>query len=182
MAWQTACQSLSKSGGPHLPSTTGAINEGARHFRLSRSKRQFIHPSRKIAFGNIALLNLGLTTLIASEFSSKSPRKSCPLGCPRHFASCPASLEHTRDSSTHLALGREPATVSPHGDPHRPVKPRLCSGPSSCIDRRTPHTTNCTATSSSCRCHRLSARPAKCSPQAGNDWHCGHTNRQPALP
>ena len=73
MAWQTACQSLSKSGGPHLPSTTGAINEGARHFRLSRSKRQFIHPSRKIAFGNIALLNLGLTTLIASEFSSRSP-------------------------------------------------------------------------------------------------------------
>ena len=56
---------------------------------------------------------------------------------------------------------------SPRWDPHRPVQPKLCSGPSTCIGRRMPRTTSCTASSCSCHCHCAPARPARCGPRVG---------------
>ena len=67
MAWQTARQSLSTSGGPHLPASTVAV------FMWERRSANSSTPSRTAASGKSSLLNLGPTTRSASECFSKSP-------------------------------------------------------------------------------------------------------------
>ena len=149
---------------PILVHHMGGFKEGAQHSRFSRSQRQFIHPSRVIAFGKISLLNLLGPPPSSSPVHQYSPHlcTSAPW-LIRDVESAlllqtledgvrqaaPASLQIGQQfESTHEILARtlrwrvSPKHIRLGWCPYCLVRPRL-----SCAGHHKPRTTSCTVVS-----------------------------------